>query len=325
MAASVVKKKILVVVSDAGGAEIISAFIVANRKKFNFYCFLNGPAQKIFKRKKIKFIALAQSQNAAEVLSAHSQAKLLLTGSSWSTDLELQFIKAARTIGLRTATYLDHWVNYRERFGYPRRDWIKNLPDEIWVGDKRAYLLAKKYFQTRSGVFLQPNRYFEEIKKKYARSPKERSSDLLIVTEPLSEAINSLGQQLPVKVTETLWLERILSFLAQHGFKKKIFLRLHPSERPDKYDFIVEKFKKILPIKKTNGDIIRDLKKVGTVFGVTSMALVAAELCRKQVFSIVMDKNLLSFVPQRSRIHRVTNLQKSGKIIRKLASARHGT
>ena len=43
--------------------------------------------------------------------------------------------------------YLDHWMNYRERFGYPSQGWQKNVPAELWVGDSHALTLVKKDYQ----------------------------------------------------------------------------------------------------------------------------------------------------------------------------------
>ena len=46
-------RNILIVAHDAGGAQIISAYIKKFKDKYNFKCLVLGPAISIFKRKKI--------------------------------------------------------------------------------------------------------------------------------------------------------------------------------------------------------------------------------------------------------------------------------
>jgi len=69
-------------------------------------------------------------------------------------------------------SFIDHWVNYRERFGYPLKNWKNNLPDEIWAGDKYAFLIAKKLFNKILPIKLVKNPYFKEIKNKYYKTKK---------------------------------------------------------------------------------------------------------------------------------------------------------
>ena len=58
-----------------------------------------------------------------------------------SSDYEKKAMLLARKYNKKVITYLDHWVEYRERF------MIRNKifrPDEIWVSDKYAFKIAKK-------------------------------------------------------------------------------------------------------------------------------------------------------------------------------------
>ncbi|OGH72392.1 MAG: hypothetical protein A2921_04370 [Candidatus Magasanikbacteria bacterium RIFCSPLOWO2_01_FULL_43_20b] len=299
------KSKFLVVCHDTGGAEIISAFVKLRKKKNDCICFISGPAVKIFRRKKIKISIIRPVINIERVLKKYQQMRLtVLTEVGWSTDLGIKTILAAKKKSIKTAAYLDHWVNYKERFGFPRSDWVNNLPDEIWVGDKAAYLLAKRTFPCKVVIRYIPNQYFREIEAEYDKSVKIKPAlNLLIVSEPLGEAINSYGQKLPILFNEFKWLEIILSNLARSNFKDKVILRLHPSEAMDKYDSILAKYvDKIRLEKSRNSSIMKDLIRVDTVIGATSMALVVAAICQKKVFSLILDKFLLFFVPKHPHI-----------------------
>ena len=125
---------IAIVAHDAGGAEILSSYVLQNKTSFVFV--LDGPAIKVFLRKlpKLKIVTLAQALDSAESL---------LAGSSYPNDFELQAIKAFREIGKKTVTFLDHWINYKLRF---IRDGREILPDQIWVGDTFAERKARKDF-----------------------------------------------------------------------------------------------------------------------------------------------------------------------------------
>ena len=50
-------------------------------------------------------------------------------------------VRAARAAGVRSAVWLDHWVNYPARFVL---DGEAVLPDELWVADEHAARLARE-------------------------------------------------------------------------------------------------------------------------------------------------------------------------------------
>ena len=53
----------------------------------------------------------------------------ILTGTGWESNFERRAIIRARSLGIKSVSFLDHWVNYLERF--KEKDEII-LPDEIW-------------------------------------------------------------------------------------------------------------------------------------------------------------------------------------------------
>ena len=64
----------------------------------------------------------------------------LLCGSSWKSELELEAILKAKLQNKKSRVFLDHWINYNERFC---RNGEAITPDEFIVGDNEALLLAK--------------------------------------------------------------------------------------------------------------------------------------------------------------------------------------
>lgn len=292
------KKNILTVCHDAGGAEIISAYVKKNAAKANFFCLAAGPAIRIFKRKNLNKMLISGKNGPKKTLSKLKNIDLILTSTNWSASLGRDFIKEGKNKGIKTAVYLDHWTNYRERFGYPRLGWRKNLPDEIWAGDKYAYFLAAKYFK-EVPVKSAPNYYFREIKDKYRKicSGKTAGKGILLVSEPVSEKINIDGDKNKIKLTEFEIIKKILDFFSDYKTDRQIILRLHPSEKRNKYDRILVGYKRKLKIKKSSGkELLEDLQKCSDVIGVKSMALAIARLCGKRVFSFANYRDVNNFL-----------------------------
>lgn len=142
---------ITVVAHDAGGAEILSSWIL--RTKESFCLVLAGPAIEIFSRK------LGNFKNY-KLMDALNVSDWVLTGTSWQSNLEKNAIIESKLLKKKVVSFLDHWVNYKERFFLNDQN---VLPDEIWVGDVEAFRIANENFPN-SKVLLQENPYFLDIK-----------------------------------------------------------------------------------------------------------------------------------------------------------------
>lgn len=289
------KKKIFVVCNAAGGAEIVTSYVKKHEQDYNFICLTTGPAEKIFKRKGLNKFLVKSRKKPTELLSDIKNLEMVLTGTSWAPSIEYDFILAAKQKKIKTVSYLDHWVNYRERFGYSRKNWENNLPEEIWVGDKYAYDLAKKFFK-KLKIKLVPNQYFKEIKEKYKKininQSKKPAGGFLIISEPSLSSISCIGNKGRVYYNEFDIIKMILDVFVQKEIKEKIIIRYHPSEKRNKYNRILLRYTDKLKISKSgNQDLLEDIAEVKTVIGTESMALVIAFLCWKKAISFMPHKN----------------------------------
>lgn len=311
------KKKIVIACHDAGGSEIISAYLKKYQNKFRFQCFVAGPGAGVFRRKKIPFARAPFSARAiGAVLHKHSDAALVLTGTGWMTGLELKFICEAKKQGIRVATYLDHWASYRERFGYPRHHWIKNLPHEIWVGDTSAYRIAHRVFSRRGvRIRLVPNEVFKEARTMYGRAVRHRvkkATYILFVSEPFGASARFMGETRKSIVTEYAMLKSLLSYFSRIKLSKKILIRLHPAELKNKYDALIRTFSDQLDVSISHEpDMYKDLARASTVIGMTSVFLVIAALCKKRVISFFLGKKRRAlFFPGITKVKKVDELEK---------------
>src|SRR5216684_1679442 len=124
-------QRIVAIVShDAGGAEILASYVSRHDIVCRFV--LEGQAVNVFKRRLggVEICSLAQGLSACDEI---------LCGTSWQSDLEWLAIQLAQRAGKPAIAFLDHWINYPERF---IRKEVQHLPSELWVGDVETERLA---------------------------------------------------------------------------------------------------------------------------------------------------------------------------------------
>lgn len=271
---------IAVISHDAGGAEILSSYV--KRHDRDYIYVLEGPARKIFERK-------LGTVNVSDLEEAIRQSTSILCGTSWQSNIELDAIKLARALGRRSMAFLDHWVNYKERFS---RSGEAFLPDEVWVGDAMAETMAKKTFPALP-VKLVDNPYVQDILYELNEAQKRCVSSAgegtaLYVCEPLSEhALKQHGDTHFWGYVEQDALRYFLSNTSALGKSLvRILIRPHPSESAGKYEWACDEFD--LPIEISEGkSLLEEVVDSEFVVGCESMAMVVALLAGKKVISCV--------------------------------------
>lgn len=272
--------KVLVIAHDAGGAEVISAYIKKHADKEEFHVYVAGPAARVFRRNRIPFKrAPSEKERIVRLVKKYSDAKFVLLGTGWMTTIEFDALIAANELGLKTVCYLESWVNFRERFGYPSRGWKKNLPDEIWVGDKYALVLAKHYF-FQTHVRFVPNQYFANAVSEYRRlsGVSIPQYDILFLSDTVP-GMESIFEELLVEIKKK-----------KTGFR--IRLGFHPADNRHRYDELIARFSGDVKIDKSREkSLVRDLLRVRAVIGTETVAMVISALVGKKTISVRLTKN----------------------------------
>lgn len=269
---------VAIISHDAGGAEILSSWL--NRVDFQASIAVEGPAVEIFRRKcpGVKFVS---AENAI------TESNWVLSGTGWQSSFELDAIALAKSMQKKSVAFLDHWVNYRERFC--RNEKIA-LPDEIWVADSEAEKIALELFSIP--VVLNENPYvldlLEELKSIRAIERRVPGLRILYVCEPIADhAFNQFGDLRHWGYTEIDALKFFLVNLT--AFKAPIHsitIRPHPSETSSKYQWVRDETSVQVKFggKKS---LIEEISYADIVVGCESMALVIALHAEKRVVSSI--------------------------------------
>jgi hypothetical protein len=286
--------RIAVVAHDAGGAEILSSYIRRQGVQYQSRCLfvLEGPARKIFATKLGPIDTLP-------IRAAIKQSSTVLCGTGWQSELELESIILSRQHGKRSTAFLDHWVNYKERF---IRGGNLHLPDEIWVGDPAAFELAHAVLPDVS-ITLVENPYFLDIAAAFsdpavALSPHDGFS-ILYVCEPVREpARKQHGDERYWGYTEEEALRYFLDNI--HVLKEpiaRILIRHHPSEAAEKYLSIAQEYD--LPLHFSDGrSLTEDIRSSHCVVGCNSTAMVMGLLAGRQVVCCIPPGGRPCVLPQ---------------------------
>ncbi|MDO9046405.1 MAG: hypothetical protein Q7U66_01555 [Methylobacter sp.] len=288
---------VAIVAHDAGGAEILASYVAQNN--INCKLVLDGPAVNVFKRR----FGTVEICTLEEAISA---CDWCLCGTGWQSDLEWRAIEQAHHAQKRVVAFLDHWVNYQQRFV---RNGIQHLPDELWVGDNDAERLARENFP---GIPIQlvPNPYFIELKQKIADLEMRKTlvsneeKKVLFVSENISDhARLQYGDERYWGYTEFDAIEYFLENINVLGDPvERVVIRPHPSDISGKYDWILEKYAGI--VKLSDGKpLIEEIVESDRVVGCESMALVVGLLAQKKVVSCIPPGGPVCRLPQIDILH----------------------
>ena len=265
--------KVLVVSSEAGGANQLLHFILNHKsiKNYSKSYFLKEPALSIFK-KKLKLNNL----NLSSTLKKISEFDLVICSNGYQ-GLEKIIMFESLKRKIKTWVLFDHWVRYEERLNY--KNCILN-PEKIIVSDKNAQSLAKKKYDLR--VELVKNYYLESIKSQF--NSCNVSNNAIYVAEP---------ENCKIKVTKKEWenfqfcsLMSEISYIESLGILKrnninKLIIRLHPSLKKMK-----NLKSKNFELERSDKPIEKSFSEVSICIGKTSYALYIASKLKIKTYSI---------------------------------------
>lgn len=258
---------ILVCCHDAGGAEVVSSWVRRHLDEWDIEYLLAGPAVKIFERK--------LGVRPPFIVSGNPDFFLCGTGSSgW----ERNAVDVAHALEVPSAAYLDHWKNYRERFG-------EHLPTAIWVCDQYAEEMAREEFP-EAVVLLRGNPYLEDF------------AEEVEVIEPPDED----GTHRILWIDEPDYRDRFRPYVRALR-RAEILVRLHPAATSGDRKAALAVYAGVCdPRVAGDGETLAEnVAWADVVVGADSMALVAALAAGKSVVSVLHKKDATIPYPEIKR------------------------
>jgi hypothetical protein len=211
-----------IVCHDAGGANQIIAMLDENIvQRTDLRVYVEGPAAKVWQH---RFPSKRIENTLTSVLQG---AHILISGTSWQSDLEHQARQLAQQQRIYSVALLDHWVNYRERF---MRIDKTVLPDQLWVTDEHAERLARLKIPELS-LRRVHDFYMQHQLTQIQGTISPTVPEILFLCEP---AMSNWGKSIP---GEFQALDFFIACLPDLPIPQQagIILRPHPSESTEKY------------------------------------------------------------------------------------------
>ena len=276
-----------VVCHDAGALQLMLPWLA--RPGLALRAYLRGPALELWGQR------MGGRNQAATLAQALDGAAMLLSGSSWTADLEHEARLQAAALGLHSVAVIDHWIGYAARF---QRNGVRRLPDEIWVCDSEAFALAQATFADHD-IRLQPNDALREQVAQLAPCPDPRRHPaVLLLPEPVDNAGPGADQQ---------GLDFLVTNAARLGLPEPLSLRLRPhdSDPPGRWNAWID-------ARRAEGHQVRidtapalldAIDRVAWVAGFESTGLVLAHAAGRRAVCLQPPWLPRSRLPQRGLIH----------------------
>ena len=288
-------KRIALFAHDAGGAEILLELLKAslNVGEFRIFSLIDSPCYHLIKTKKLEHFwsEITSDTQDIEAKLSQFQPALVLYSTGWQNHLEYHFLSYVKTHHISSIAFLDHWTNYRERFGYPEKNWEDNLPSFIAAHDQTSYDKVTA-FGLPNVIAIKKYALLSQLKEaQNVLSKIQEKNTLLFLSEPTAKvATRAYGDAYGWGFTEKEVFEDILKHKAL--FECDIILiRLHPSDTPETYQTIDPS------ATFSHATLLEDIAQAKVIIGIDTVALYTAYLLGKYALSYIPSPKRECCVP----------------------------
>jgi UDP-N-acetylglucosamine 2-epimerase len=292
---------ILFVFSDPGGAKpclslieennLLNAIVVSDRQ-YSFYKDFKTSVKVIY-------------HNFEQVIEA-VKPDLIFTGTSYTSDIEKQFIKIAKIKKIPCYSFVDHWTSISNRFVNAIGELV--LPDKVWVIDERAQQIAIRDGIDKTKIVISGNPYHDWLRNWKPSISKEvflkqlglqhmKKKLLLYAPDPLSNA-NGLEIYGFDELSATSTLTKIFKKHQKELKEWKVLIKVHPNQDREKLFRLIEEHETfyILP---EETDANASIFYADIVMGFFSSFLIE---------SFIMNKPVLRFLKEKSKPDPISEL-----------------
>jgi len=224
----------LFVFSDPGAAKAVLAQITLIKEKLTKLIVISDRDYNFYKDFEIDVIVTSEK---AEEIIEKEKPDFIFTGTSYTSKIELEYIKFANSKGLYTVAFVDHWTSIMQRFEY-LNSYI--FPNEVLVIDEKAKEFAINSGMASSIIKIFGNPYYRYLKNWKPKKTKAelyaqlgiKNNNKLIVFAP--EPLSNVDGKSNFGFDEIETTEKINTIINNLGFDFNFVLKLHPNQKKEK-------------------------------------------------------------------------------------------
>jgi hypothetical protein len=220
----------------------------------------------------------------------------LFTGTSYTSRIEMDFVREAAKRGIPSASFVDHYTGFDVRFGTADN---RFLPDEIHVLDDKAAELAHEAGLPESRIRITGNPYHEFLrnwqscltKQKVFQQlgiPVSEAKTILFAPDPLSNA----GGAEKFGTDEVVILKLFLESLGEAGRPTQLLIKAHPNQSMEHLKTGLQNAPQNVEVHLVQSEkdaLLNDLiQHADLVAGMFSSLLIEAELLGKKALRILV-------------------------------------
>lgn len=233
--------------------------------------------------------------NEASAIFDEFRPDSLFTGTSYTSRIEMDFVREAARRGIPSASFVDHYTGFNVRFGTGSE---RVLPDEIHVLDARARALACEADLPEKRIRITGNPYHEFLRNWRSQLTKEKVFEqlgipvsdvqtILFAPDPLSNAggVEKFGTD------EVAVLALLLEALGKADKPVQLLIKAHPNQSIEYLKIGLKNVPlnvEVFMVSSVKDSLLNDLiKQADLVVGMFSALLVEAEVLGAQTVRIL--------------------------------------
>lgn len=302
-------KTIFFFARDPGGANVILPVYKKMEGKYDRIVYAKEVAYERIKKEGIPVRNIEEECGEKEE-DIHNflmriNPEIVITGTSLNDNTERYLWKAAEELGIKSYAILDQWMNLGIRFSkysYEEMEAYQNnkvhpfLPTRIFVMDELAKtsMVQDGIREDRIVVTGQP--HFDVICGKYEQAEESYDKsywNIVFASEPVFEQYDkNRGGELYWGYNEkTIFMalyQCVKKITEETEIKARMIIRPHPREQEENWKDVLTQYgsEKVKVVCNSKSDSFSLLKSADVVCGMSSMFLLEALICKKDMLSI---------------------------------------
>lgn len=277
----------LFVFSDPGGAKPLLSYISKNISSFTFVKVLSDRKYDFFNAFNVK---VDEPLNSIEMEFQLNNPDFLFIGTSYTSNIELVFLKEAKKRGIVSYAFIDHWTSLRERFIL---EGTEIYPDFILVIDERAKNKAIEASIPSYLIHIFGNPYYDFLlswKPVVSRDTFFKDLNLdynnkFIITYAPDPLSNVNGES-EFGFDEISTSYKLCNAIKDLDDSFLFLLKAHPNQNVEKIKNVLSEKIILLP---NNVDVNSLIFYSNLIIGFFSNFLIEAKIMQKPVFRLLID------------------------------------